>query len=111
MAIIGTFTANANGTFTGSIRSLSLNVRTVQFRPVEKTSPKSPDFRVYSGAAEFGAAWKKVSKDNKDYLSVTLDDPSFTEEMNAALVVIDGVHSLVWSRPDEKKAKPATETE
>ncbi|WP_200945281.1 DUF736 family protein [Caulobacter sp. Root1472] len=44
-------------------------------------------------------------------MSVTLDDPSFTEEMNAALVVIDGVHSLVWSRPDDKTVKPATKAE
>ncbi|WP_082564717.1 DUF736 family protein [Caulobacter sp. Root1472] len=62
MAIIGTFTANANGTFSGSIRSLSLNVRTVQFRPVDKTSPKGPDFRVYSGAAGEAALFRRLDR-------------------------------------------------
>jgi len=103
MATIGAFTANADGSYSGAIRTLSLNVKTVQFRPVEKTGERSPDFRVYSGQTEFGAAWKKTSKDNNDYLSVKLDDPSFSEAMNAALVLIDGVHSLVWSRPSAAK--------
>ena len=99
MATIGAFTANADGSYSGAIRTLSLNVKTVQIRPVEKTNERGPDFRIFSGPTEFGAAWKKTSRDNNEYLSVKLDDPSFSEAMNAALVVIDGVHNLVWSRP------------
>jgi uncharacterized protein (DUF736 family) len=99
MATIGVFTPNADGSFSGSIHSLALNLKAVQFRPVtEKAGDKSPDFRVYAGKAELGAAWKKTSKDNNDYLSVKLDDPSFGAAINAALVVIDTVHCLVWSR-------------
>jgi uncharacterized protein (DUF736 family) len=102
MATIGAFTANADGSFSGSIRTLTLNVKTVQIRPCEKTAERGPDYRVFAGQTEFGAAWKKTSKDNNDYLSVKLDDLSFGEPVNAALVVIDGVHSLVWSRSTHK---------
>ncbi len=98
MATIGTFVAHENGSLTGAINTLTINVKSVQFRPVDKTSDKSPDFRIYAGKAELGAAWKKTSKDEKDYLSVKLDDPSFAAAINVALVDIDGVQTLVWSR-------------
>ena len=104
MATIGTFVANADGSFTGAINTLAINLKAVQFRPVtDKSGDKSPDFRVYAGKAELGAAWKKTSKDNHDYLSVKLDDPSFGHAINAALVLIDGDHTLVWSRSNGPK--------
>jgi uncharacterized protein (DUF736 family) len=99
MSTIGAFTANADGSYTGQIQTLALNLKKVQIRPVDnKPSDKSPDFRITCGSANLGAAWKKTSKDNNDYLSVKLDDPSFAGPINAALVVIDGAHTLVWSR-------------
>ncbi|WP_426031274.1 DUF736 domain-containing protein [Caulobacter sp. DWP3-1-3b2] len=104
MATIGTFTAHADGSFSGAIRTLTIDLKTVQFRPVtDKVGEKSPDFRVFAGKAELGAAWKKTSRENNDYLSVKLDDPSFAAAINAALVVIDGAHSLVWSRSNGPK--------
>ena len=103
MATIGTFTAHANGSFTGAITTLAIDLKKVQFRPVDKTSDKSPDFRVTAGNADLGAAWKKTSKDNNEYLSVRLDDPSFGNAINCALVVIDEVHTLVWSRSSGHK--------
>jgi uncharacterized protein (DUF736 family) len=104
MATIGTFTANADGSFTGAIHTLAINLKAVQIRPVsEKPGDKSPDFRVFAGKAELGAAWKKTSRDNNDYLSVKLDDPSFGAAINVALVVIEGVHTLVWSRSNGPK--------
>jgi uncharacterized protein (DUF736 family) len=97
-----TGTANADGSFSGAIRTLTLNVKTVSIRPVDKSGERGPDYRVFAGQTDLGAAWKKISKDNNDYLSVKLDDISFGEPVNAALVVIDGVHSLVWSRSTPK---------
>jgi uncharacterized protein (DUF736 family) len=47
---------------------------------------------------EFGAAWKKTSRSKRDYLSVTLDDPSFAAPVYANLIDSDGGFSLVWSR-------------
>jgi len=99
MAIIGTFTAQDNR-FVGKLETLTLS-QPVQMRPVEKDGDKSPDYRVYAGKSEFeiGAAWKKTSRDDRDYLSVKLDDPSFPAPIYATLnKTDDGKHQLIWSR-------------
>lgn len=99
MAIIGKFTAKDDGSFTGSVETLTLKIKTV-IRPVEKDSDKAPDFRLQSPAIEFGAAWKKTSREGRDYLSVKLDDPSFPAPIYASLVETDtdGEYALIWSR-------------
>jgi uncharacterized protein (DUF736 family) len=97
MATIGTFTF-ADGAYSGAIKTLSLNVRNAQLRPNEKSDDKAPDYRMFSGTIEFGAAWKKTSQANRDYLSVKLDDPSFPAPIYASLVESDGGFSLIWSR-------------
>ncbi len=101
MATIGNFKRDDNGQFVGAIKTLTLNVKTVTFREVEKEdddSDKAPDFRIYAGATELGAAWKRVSSAGRDYLSVKLDDPSFPAPIYASLVEIEDGHSLIWSR-------------
>ncbi|WP_304271562.1 DUF736 domain-containing protein [Brevundimonas naejangsanensis] len=97
MAAIGTFTAQGDG-YTGSIKTLTLNVKSATLRPNEKTDDKAPDYRIFSGQTEFGAAWKKTSRENREYLSVKLDDPSFPAPIYASLVEIEGGYSLIWSR-------------
>jgi uncharacterized protein (DUF736 family) len=98
MATIGTFTKNADGSYTGAIKTLSLNVKAAQLRANEKTDEKAPDFRIFAGQTEFGAAWRKTSRENRDYLSVKLDDPSFPAPIFASLVDADEGYSLIWSR-------------
>jgi uncharacterized protein (DUF736 family) len=98
MATIGTFTKDASGNLNGIIKTLTLNVKAAQFRAAEKDSDKAPDYRIFAGQTEFGAAWKKVSRDNRDYLSVKLDDPSFPAPIYASLVDADEGYSLIWSR-------------
>ena len=97
MATIGTFTAQGDG-YTGSIKTLTLNVKQAVLRPNEKTDDKAPDFRIFAGQTEFGAAWKRKSQQDRDYLSVKLDDPSFPAPIYASLVEVEGGHSLIWSR-------------
>jgi uncharacterized protein (DUF736 family) len=99
MATIGTFTSTENG-FTGSIRTLSVNVK-ARIARVENPSDKGPQFRVYAGNAEIGAAWQKTSEQtNRDYLSVKLDDPSFPTPIYATLAEVEGQDGLqlIWSR-------------
>ena len=99
MATIGTFTKSGDGSYAGSIKTLSLNVKQAQLRPVDKESDNAPDYRIFAGGTEFGAAWKKTSREtNRDYLSVKLDDPSFPAPIYANLVDADDGYSLVWSR-------------
>lgn len=99
MATIGTFTKSDNG-YTGAVKTLTLNVK-AQFRVGEKANDKAPDFRIFAGATEFGAAWKQTAKESgREYLSVKLDDPSFPAPIYASLVEAeDGKgHTLIWSR-------------
>lgn len=99
MATIGTFTKSENG-FMGTVKTLSLNVKT-RFARAEGENERGPDFRIFSGSCEFGAAWKKTAKETgREYLSVKLDDPSFPAPIYASLVEAEGEEnfSLIWSR-------------
>ncbi len=98
MATIGTFTRSGD-TFTGSVKTLNINAKTT-IKAADKASDKAPDYRVFAGSTEFGAAWKKKSNEGRDYLSVKLDDPSFPAPIYATLVEGEeaGSYSLIWSR-------------
>ena len=100
MATIGTFTANGNG-YNGVISTLALNAK-ARILPVENPTDKGPQFRIFAGNAELGAAWKKKSNEGRDYLSVKLDDPSLLAPIYATLVEVEGQTemSLIWSRPN-----------
>ncbi len=57
--------------------------------------------------AEIDAAWSKRSNECREYLSVKLDDPSFTQPIYANLFdAEDGVgYSLIWSRSRKASAE------
>ena len=96
MAIIGTFTKQDNA-YQGMISTLSVSAKAT-ITPVEKTGEQSPDFRVFAGKAEIGAAWLATSKAGNAYISVKLDDPSFPAPIFCRLLEADKGHSLVWTR-------------
>ena len=103
MATIGTFSKTGDG-FTGSVSTLTLDAN-VQVKPAEKTSEKAPDFRIFAGRAEIGAAWKKMSNENRSYLSVRLDDPSLAAPILANLCEMEnGEYDLIWSRPNRRRS-------
>jgi uncharacterized protein (DUF736 family) len=100
MATIGTFTRSNGNTYTGAVKTLSINAKAT-IKPADKTNDKAPDYRIFSGSAvEFGAAWKKTSGEGREYLSVKLDDPSFPAPIYATLIEAEdpGTYSLIWSR-------------
>jgi uncharacterized protein (DUF736 family) len=99
MANIGIFTSNGNG-YVGTVRTLTLNVKVKLVPNTDKDRDNAPDFRILAGTGyEIGAAWKKTSRADKPYLSVTLDDPSFPATIYARLVQGEGEsHDLIWSR-------------
>jgi uncharacterized protein (DUF736 family) len=98
MATIGSFTKSGDD-FTGTVKTVALNVKTKIAR-AEKENDKAPDYRIFAGQTEFGAAWKKTSGAGREYLSVKLDDPSFPAPIYASLVKGEGDDSftLIWSR-------------
>jgi uncharacterized protein (DUF736 family) len=99
MATIGTFTALDHG-YSGMIKTVTLSIK-AKFVASSKDNDKAPDYRIFAGATEFGAAWKKTARDSdREYLSVKLDDPSFPAPVYASLVRMEGEddYSLIWSR-------------
>jgi uncharacterized protein (DUF736 family) len=102
MATIGTFTASEAG-YSGSIRTLALNVK-AKISPVENPGDKGPQYKIFAGNVELGAAWRKTSAEGRDYLSVKLDDPSFSSPIYATLSEAEGADSfrLIWSRANQE---------
>ena len=101
MANIGTFMKSGDTNYTGEIVTMSLqkkNVTIVAEEASENVNAPSP--RVFVAKAEIGACWKKTSKEGRDYLSIKLDDPSFTAPIFASLFADeDGkTFNLIWSR-------------
>ena len=99
MASIGTFKKSGHE-FQGEIVTLSVKAKGVRVVPeTNRTSDNAPSHRVYVGRVEIGAAWSKRSSEGRDYLSVKLDDPSFTAPIYANLVEDDDESfTLIWSR-------------
>ena len=98
MASIGTFKKSGHE-FQGQIVTLSVQAKGVRIVPEEnRTNANAPSHRIFVGRAEIGAAWSKSSNDGRDYLSVKLDDPSFTNPIYANLVEDGEAFNLIWSR-------------
>ena len=103
MAIIGHFTKQENGSYTGSIETLTIKTKAT-FEPAQKRGDKSPDYRITFGLCEAGAAWKRFGE-NGEHLSVSLDDPSFPAPISCRLVKTGSEegYSLIWER-DRKRS-------
>ena len=104
MANIGSF-KKSGSEFQGEIVTLSVQTKNVRIVPeTNRANDNAPSHRVYVGRAEIGAAWSKRSNEGRDYLSVKLDDPSFTAPIYANLFDDeDGeVYNLIWSRPTKR---------
>ncbi|RVU18484.1 DUF736 domain-containing protein [Methylobacterium oryzihabitans] len=100
MATIGTFTQTQTG-FSGDIATLTIQARKIAIvAETERSGENAPTHRIYLGKAEIGAGWAKVSKGERDYISVKIDDPSLPAPLYARLFADeDGkTHSLVWTR-------------
>ena len=99
MTTIGSFKASGNE-FIGEIATLTIQAKAVRIIPAKKTTDGGPSHRVYAGQVEVGAAWSKVSKEKRPYLSVRLDDPSLIAPVYANLLADENgkSHNLIWSR-------------
>lgn len=101
MANIGSF-KKVGQEYQGDIITLSVQAKGVRIVPeASNGNENAPSHRVFVGRAEIGAGWSRTSAENRDYLSVKLDDPSFSQPIYASLFQDeDGEnYSLIWSRP------------
>jgi uncharacterized protein (DUF736 family) len=104
MANIGSF-KKSGSEFQGEIVTLSVQTKNVRIVPeTNRANDNAPSHRVFVGRAEIGAVWTKRSNEGRDYLSVKLDDPSFTAPIYANLFEDeDGeAYNLIWSRPTKR---------
>jgi uncharacterized protein (DUF736 family) len=99
MANIGSFKKVGND-YQGEIVTMSVQTKNVRIVPEAAANENAPSHRVFVGRAEIGAAWTKCSNEGRDYLSLKLDDPSFTAPIFANLFDDeDGkTYNLIWSR-------------
>jgi uncharacterized protein (DUF736 family) len=105
MATIGTFKRSGN-TYTGTLNTLAVQAKNVRIVPEDnRSNDNTPTHRVFVGTVEVGAAWAKRSNDQRDYLGLKLDDPSFTAPIYANLFDDEDsdTYSLIWSRPNGKR--------
>lgn len=100
MANIGTFTKSGEA-YAGEIVTMGIQTKNVRILP-DDASPNenAPSHRIFVGRAEIGAAWRKRSTEGRNYLSLKLDDPSFTAPIFASLFDDeDGeTYNLIWTR-------------
>lgn len=93
MATIGTFSKTSDGDQDPQPQ------RPVRPVPAEREGRREgPGLPHLRRPNEFGAAWRKTSRDNREYLSVKLDDPSFVAPIYASLVEAESGYSLIWAR-------------
>jgi uncharacterized protein (DUF736 family) len=84
-----------------TIVTLSVQTKNVRIVPeTNRTNDNAPSHRIYCGRAELGAGWSKRSAEGRDYISVKLDDPSFSAPIYANLFEDEGGdgYTLIWSR-------------
>jgi len=107
MANIGSFKKSGNE-YQGEIVTLSVQTKSVRIVPeVNRSNDNAPSHRVFVGRAEIGAAWSKRSNEGRDYLSLKLDDPSFTAPIFANLFDDEDGEgfTLIWSRSRKKNGE------
>ena len=99
MATIGHFRKAGSG-FEGSIITLSVQHSAVRFvEASDQRGENAPNYWIYAGEAEVGAAWCKQGQNGRHYLSCKIDDPSFVAPIYPQLFEgEDGRFALSWTR-------------
>ncbi|MGX9147854.1 DUF736 domain-containing protein [Mesorhizobium sp. 128a] len=107
MSQIGTFIRNDDGFF-GNICTLTIDAK-LAILPIEKSDAENaPEHRIYCDGVEIGAAWDRTGEKAGAYLSVLIDDPSFTQPIRANLFQVateKDVWNLHWSRPSKREER------
>jgi uncharacterized protein (DUF736 family) len=108
MTTIAKLTKQQDGRLVGTLTTLALHIAKISFVPEQSDNEKAPVFRVFAGDFEVGAGWKKTSKDDRPYIAVKLDDPSFAQPIWCALFKGEGsLYLLDWNRPMRRSGKEA----
>lgn len=107
MSNVNQLTQNSDGSLTGRYKSLTINIP-LELVPTGNNG-NNPSHRIYSGGVEIGAAWEKNTRDGLVFYSMTMDDPSFPQQLNIAAFPSKeagaaGVFDIRWNRPRQQEA-------
>lgn len=103
MTTIGTFRRDGEG-FVGRVSTLQLDT-TVRISPTQKVSARAPEFRIFAGEAECGAAWRPSEAAAGVLLNIKLDDPTWAEPIDARLMAGEETFPLVWYRRTDDRSR------
>ena len=100
--------------FEGWIATLAINIRFSVVPNPEPSSDEAPDYLIFAGKAQLGAAWKRQIragvKEGHEYLSMLLDDPSWPAGLNVAAFPSPSDPELsvvAWNRREKPDAELA----
>ena len=109
MATIGIVTKTAQG-FRGKLQTLLMKASITIVPNEDKTAEGQPDFRVLAnGGFELGAAWVRRSRDNEEYISLSLAAPEFGGRIYANLGRAPGSqgdeekYAVIWNPPSTRQ--------
>ncbi len=78
MTAIGYVTKQDDGSYKGQLKTVSIQAEIEIVPNDQKSDTNHPDFRVYTGDIEIGAAWiKTAASSGKEYVSLSLAAPEF----------------------------------
>jgi uncharacterized protein (DUF736 family) len=103
MATIGYVTRKGNG-FEGKLTTLTISAALKLIPNSDKKNDKQPDYIALSNGVEIGAAWNKLSKEQNEYVSLTIDTLEFPQPIYANLGRAPGqddpdTFAIIWNRP------------
>ena len=111
MPVIGQFMRENDG-FIGHLTTLSLHQDIIIVAAEPSEAENAPDYRVHvldtmsnETGAEIGAGWKRTGEKAGEYVSLQLDDPTFSQPIRANLFQSADDKSawgLHWNRPPKR---------
>ena len=107
MTAIGYVRKEADGHYTGQLKTVSIRADIDIMPNSSKTTDSQPDFRVLTQGIEIGAGWtKKGEASGKDYVSLSLAAPEFgPKKLYANLGKAAGqddehLYAVIWNPAD-----------
>lgn len=102
---IGKLHEQQDGSASGYICTLEMQVNFNLVKNLDKNGDKAPDFLIMAGKVDLGACWQnQAAQTGEIYYSLEMDDPSFPQKLKcAAFKNQDGTWRIVWDRPQAKR--------
>jgi uncharacterized protein (DUF736 family) len=104
MSVIGYLSRRKNGTYHGTLRTLTIHAP-ILLVPVSKKCDRARDYRILSGRAEVGSAWIRItSSTSSAFIVLMIDTPELPRRIHATLGAASSqegpdLYRIIWNRP------------